>query len=526
MTTQPNILFIMADQLRADYLACNGHPHIRTPNIDALAAKGVNFANAYCQAPVCGPSRMSFYTGRYAASHGASYNNVPLRVDERTLGDYLRPQGYRTALVGKTHMRRDVEGMARLGLDPDSSLGVLISECGFEPFERDDGLHPDQSANPDLRYNQYLRSKGYNSQNPWHDYANSAEDESGDPLSGWYMRNSHLPARVREEDSETAYTTNRAMDFIQEASGTPWCLHLSYIKPHWPYMAPAPYHNMYGKEDIVPAIRSDKERRDTHPVLNAFMQHSESIEFSKEEVRERVIPTYMGMITQLDDHIGRLVGFLEERGELENTVIVLTSDHGDYLGDHWLGEKELFHEPSAKIPMIIFDPRSQAEATRGTRFDNLVEAIDLVPTFIDVAGGNSQMLDYRLEGRSLQPLVHNEKPSQWRNYAFSESDYAWRPARQALNLSVEQAKAYMITDGHWKYIHYEHQRPQLFDLKTDPGELNDLVPGNNHADVCSKLEKALAEWCFSRKLRVTMSNQLIEANTGMAHKRGYLFGVW
>src|SRR5690554_8216812 len=107
------------------------------------------------------------------------------------------------------------------------------------------------------------------------------------------MRHAHLPARVREEHSETAYTTNRAMDFIDEAGDTPWCLHLSYIKPHWPYLAPAPYHNMYGAQDILPAARSDLERELPHPVLGAFMQHPESREFSRDEERERVIPTYM-----------------------------------------------------------------------------------------------------------------------------------------------------------------------------------------------------------------------------------------
>lgn len=523
---KPNILFIMADQLRADYLGCNGHPTQRTPHIDALAARGVNFTRAYSQAPVCGPSRMSFYTGRYAISHGASYNNVPLRVDERTLGDYLRPEGYRVGLVGKTHMKRDEEGMSRLGLDPDSSRGVLVSQCGFEPFERDDGLHPDQSANPDLPYNRYLRSKGYAGDNPWHSHANSAEGDNGEALSGWYMRNCHLPARVREEDSETAYTTARAMDFIEDAGEQPWCLHLSYIKPHWPYMAPAPYHAMYGAGDILAPVRSDIERERPHPVLGAFMQHPESREFSRDEVRERVIPAYMGLVTQLDDHIGRLVAFLEARGELDNTLIVLTSDHGDYLGDHWLGEKEMFHEPSARIPMIVVDPRRQADATRGSVSQQLVEAIDLVPTFVDVAGGDSQALDHVLEGRSLQPLVTGEEVGAWRQYAFSEADYAWRPARVMLDLPPDAARAFMVTDGRWKYIYYSHHRPQLFDLATDPQELSDLADMTQHAETLERLEAALQEWALERRSRVTVSNQRVAAATGSAHKRGYLFGVW
>ena len=184
MPRPPNILFIMADQLRADYLGCYGHPSIRTPNLDRLAAGGVHFTRAYVQAPVCGGSRMSFYTGRYAFSHGAHYNNYPLRIDEWTIGDYLRPLGYRVALVGKTHMRFDQATFERLGIDTGSSAGVLARECGFEPFERDDGLHPDQVLDPNLAYNSYLRAHGYDSDNPWHDFANSAEGPNGEVLSG------------------------------------------------------------------------------------------------------------------------------------------------------------------------------------------------------------------------------------------------------------------------------------------------------------------------------------------------------
>lgn len=179
MGTVRNILFVMCDQLRADYLGCAGHPAIRTPNIDALARRGVRFTNAYCQAPVCGPSRMSFYTGRYMMCHGAHYNDVPLRADEWTIGDYLRPLGLRVGLVGKTHFAVDREGFARLGLDPASPAGKLAAECGFEAWERDDGLHPDQAVRPDLAYNRYLRAQGYEGDNPWHSVANSAAGATG-----------------------------------------------------------------------------------------------------------------------------------------------------------------------------------------------------------------------------------------------------------------------------------------------------------------------------------------------------------
>ena len=229
-----NFLFIMCDQLRADYLSCYGHPSLETPHIDALAARGVKFERAYCQSPVCGASRASTYTGRYVTSHGGTYNNVPFPVSELTLGDYMRAEGLRCGLVGKTHMVPDVQGMKRLGIDPATDMGILLSQCGFDPVERDDGLHPTGFADPDLAYNNYLRAKGYDGENPWHDFANSAEGPGGEVLSGWEMRHAHLPARVRAEDPETPYMTRRAMEYITEAGDNPWCLHLSYIKPHWP----------------------------------------------------------------------------------------------------------------------------------------------------------------------------------------------------------------------------------------------------------------------------------------------------
>jgi arylsulfatase A-like enzyme len=153
--TQKNVLWIMCDQLRHDYLGCTGHPTLKTSNIDAMARRGVRFSQAYVQSPICGPSRMCFYTGRYMRSHGSHWNGWPLRVGEPTLGDHLKKIGVRNVLVGKTHMAPDLEGLKRLGIAPDSIIGVHASECGFEPYERDDGLHPTQRSRP--RYDTYLR---------------------------------------------------------------------------------------------------------------------------------------------------------------------------------------------------------------------------------------------------------------------------------------------------------------------------------------------------------------------------------
>ena len=526
MVKPKNILFIMADQLRYDYLGCTGHPTIKTPHIDALAARGVNFSRTYCQAAVCGPSRMSFYTGRYMFTHGGTYNNIPVRVDERTMGDHLRPLGYRVGLVGKTHFRRDVAGMEKLGLSPTEDLGLLLSESGFEPWERDDGLHPDQSADPDLAYNRFLREKGYEGgDNPWHTVANSAEGPDGEILSGWHMRNVGLPARVAREHSETAYMTDLAMAKIAELGDAPWCMHLSYIKPHWPYMAPDPYHAMYGPNMIKAANRDEKELENRHPVVDAFGQHEESVNFSRDECRETVIPAYMGLISELDDHIGRLMAFLGESEQLENTIVVLTSDHGDYLGDHWLGEKELFYDAAARIPMIIADPDASADGTRGTQDDRLVESIDLIPTFMDLAGCD-EIPDHWLEGRSLAPLLRGDVDVMWRDAAFCECDYAVRHARNTLVMGPEDCRSFMIRTDRWKFVLYAGFRPQLFDMEDDPGELVDLGEGPEHEEVRREMSDRIFEWMQKRKLRTSLSNKEIASRTGMAKERGYLFGVW
>ncbi len=524
-----NILFIMCDQLRWDYLSCYGHKRLATPHIDALAARGVRFTRAYVQSPVCGASRMSFYTGRYVQSHGTSWNGVPLKVGELTLGDYLRPLGLEAVLVGKTHMRADREGMERLGIDPSSIIGVRVAECGFDPYERDDGLHavgPDGRYDPQLpRYNRYLNDKGYAGDNPWHDWANAAQGEGNRLASGWAMRHARKPARVREEDSETPYMTERAMAFMHEAGDRPWCLHLSYIKPHWPYIAPAPYNAMFGPDDVQPAVRSEEEHRDAHPVFAEFMDLRVSRSFAREEVRREVIPVYMGLIKQIDDQLGRLFAFMGERGLLDTTMVVFTSDHGDYLGDHWMGEKDLFHEPSVKVPLIVFDPSPAADTGRGTVCDELVEAIDLAPTFLEAVGGDPAAQSHRLEGRSLLPLLRGERPT-WRRFAVSEYDYAMLPVAAKLGRDPRDARLFMIADRRWKLVHALGFRPMLYDLETDPDELRDLGADPAFEGERRRLMAALEAWGLRMSQRTTLSEQQVRERRGKSQRRGILIGVW
>jgi arylsulfatase A-like enzyme len=517
-----NILFIMADQLRRDYLSCYGATHLATPNIDALAQRGVRFDNAYAQGAVCGVSRMSYYTGRYMSSHGANWNFVPLPLHNPTLGDYLRPLGLRVAVVGKTHFAPDTAGFGRIGRLAETS--TFAAEGGFEPYARDDGIWSQPEVPPDNRYAAYLRTLGYGGSNPWHDWANSARSADGKILSGWSMQWADRPAAVAQEHSETAYTTRLAMQFIDECGDKPWCLHLSYIKPHWPYVAPAPYHDMFGPEDVPEPIRAQQEREQPHPVFDGFQSLTASRNFSDDARRRHVIPAYMGLVKQLDDQLGVLFEFMTARGLWDDTLVVFSSDHGDYLGDHWLGEKELFHDTIVAVPLVVVHP--DAAALRGATEQRLVETIDLVPSFVEAAGG--VLADHQIEGRSLMPLLFaGEGRGCPRDYVVSEGDYAFRSSVRAhTGQPIDKCRMFMVRTAGWKYIHYEGLAPQLFDLRNDPREVCDR--GTDPAVHRIREEHAglLFEWLRNRRIHPTVSHAQMDGCTAHEARIGTRIGEW
>jgi arylsulfatase A-like enzyme len=233
----------------------------------------------------------------------------------------------------------------------------------------------------------------------------------------------------------------------------------------------------------------------------------------------------MGLIKQIDDNIGRLMAHLDALGLTDSTMIVFTSDHGDYLGDHWMGEKDLFHECSVKIPLIIADPSPAADATRGSTCDALVEAIDLAPSFVEWFGGTPP--SHIMEGRSLLPWLRGEQPA-WRRAVFSEYDYAMQSARLALGQPIADCRLFMVFDGRWKYTHALGFRPMLFDLLTDPDEFRDLGGDPAYAAECARLREILLGWSLRDHARVTMPDAAILGYRGGkgADKAGVLIGVW
>ena len=515
-----NVLFIMADQLRWDHLSCAGHPYLTTPNLDALAQRGVRFANAFVNSGVCGPSRMSFYTGRYPISHGATWNRVPLSVGEITLGEYLKNAGRTLALAGKTHVMPDQAGMSRLAIDGGSELATFLERGGFVEIDRYDGHH---TPGHESGYPAFLRAQGYDGDDPWSEHVIAGIDAQGERRSGWHMRNVHLAARVKEPHSETAYMTDQAIRFVREQGSRPWVLHLSYVKPHWPYMAPSPYHAMYTPDQCLPVVRSHAERLDAHPVVAAYRQQEECVAFQRDDCIRTVRPAYQGLIKQLDDHLGRLFEQLDALGRLSDTLIIFTADHGDFLGDHWLGEKELFYDTVQKVPFIVVDPRREADTTRGSVDELFVEGVDLVPTVLDWLGvpGASQ----RIEGRSLLPLLEGATPP-WRDFVYSELDYSFREARLLRGKTPQQARAFSIRTARWRYVYWLDEPEQLFDLAADPDQLQDLGRDPGHAAVRATLREQRLDFLARRKHRSTVSDEYVEQRTNRHKQAGVFFGQW
>lgn len=391
--TVRNVLLIMVDRLRWDYLSCYGHPTLSTPNIDWLARHGVRFENAYVQSPLCGSSRVSRHTGRYAASHGVVRGSVAPSAARKGLGDYLRPHDIRSSAIGKANIVPDGRTQRRQEIYPSSSEGLLGAQLGFESYERDD-----------------------------------------DALT-WGKRHACLFSEVKDGRWETAWMTDRALDFIDEQGDRPWCLHLSYTALRRLHEALA-YHDTYAADGLASAKRHPDKLKNSRLVQRGLQCCAGGKDISKVDMRGQAVSAYVSQIKRLDDYLGRLLDVLADTGRLEDTMVIFCSDHGDYPGDHYPREKEFLHDAVTRVPLIVYDPRESADARRGEVETRLVEAIDIVPTVLDAYGLDEDALV--LEGRSLQPLLHG-RDTDWRTAAFSEMNYAWYDYACDPSASVDRA---------------------------------------------------------------------------------------
>ncbi len=381
--TRGNVLLVTLDQLRADCLSCAGHPLVRTPHLDDLAAHGVRFARHYSQTAPCGPGRASLYTGMYLMNHRVVGNGTPLdrRFDNVAL--LARRAGYEPALFGYTDQSvdpRDVTGPD----DPrlENFEGILP---GFDPVL------------PIVR-----------SQEPWRRWlGEQGHDVPPDAHTAW----SGEPDRPAEH-SLAAFLTDRFLEWLDARTG-PWFAHLSHLRPHPPYAAAGHFARMYDPAAVPPPIAPAAERHPFHELLMAHPALARPGDVAGS------IAQYLGMVSEVDSQMGRVWDHLRASGQWDDTLIVVTSDHGEQLDDHGYWQKAGWFEQSYHVPCIVRDPR--APAAHGTVVDRFTENVDVVPTIADWL---DQPVPAQCDGLPLTPLLRDEEPPWWRDAAHWEFD--WR----------------------------------------------------------------------------------------------------
>lgn len=498
---KPNILLITADQWRGDCLGVAGHPVLQTPAIDALAAEGTYFALHYSQAAPCSPGRASLYTGLYQMNHRVLRNGTPLDARHDNVAKALARAGYRPTLFGYTDQAIDPRSTT-----PDD-LRLTTYEEVLPGFEVAVKLPEDNAA-----WFAWMEARGHRL--PEDRWALFWPEEGRPALPGT------AAPRISQDETETAFLTGAFLDWMDGQPGdAPWCAHISFLRPHPPFVVPAPFNHMYDPDD-GPAFRRAVDAADEaaqHPYLRYWLDTTKSGNFCflsdgdrpvadwPEKAFRNVRATYWGMISEVDRQIGRLVEELKAAEAWDNTVIVLTSDHGEMMGDHWTLGKFGYFDQAYHVPLIIRDPRRPEG--HGGRIEDFTEAVDVVPTLLETVGARREG---PADGFSLSPFLRAERPAQWRSEAHWEFDFRDVPqggAQAALGVDLDDCSLAVIRGERWKYVHFAGLPSLLFDLQEDPDELV------NRADdpACLKVRIEMAE-----KLLAWRSRYLDRRLTGLS----------
>ncbi len=479
-----NVLLIVVDQWRADCVPHLGTAHLRTPNLDRLCREGVTFRNHVTTAVPCGPARASLHTGKYLMNHRQVQNWIPLDDRHTTLPRALRATGYDPALIGYTTTTPDPRTTAPK--DPRFSiLGDMM-----------DGWRPVGSFEPGHDgYFGWLAQQGF----PLPERREDIWLPEGDAIGA-----TNRPARIPAQYSDSAFFTDRALSYLKGRNGKPFFLHLGYWRPHPPFVASAPYHDMYNPDDMPALVRGPSAEAEAaqHPLFDfylrtnkqsGFFQNGEGICADMDEASLRQMrATYYGMMTEVDDCLGRVFAQLDESGEWENTLIIFTSDHGEQLGDHYLLGKIGYHDESFRIPLVIKDPGAPASAGRVE--SAFTESIDLMPTMLDWLGGETPDA---CDGRSLMPLVHGERPADWRtelHYEFDFRDTANSRPEADLGLTMDECSLCVVQDDKFKYVHFAALPPLLFDLTADPHQFRNVAADPAYGDVARDYAQRALSW--------------------------------
>ncbi len=451
---KPNILHIFTDQLRFDAIGAHGNPHIKTPNLDKLVNMGVSFQNAYTPSPVCVAARCSMITGLYPTKTNC-YSNDGMPEDLTSFMDVLTSNGYRTHGIGKCHFTPDGNALR-----------------GFETRERQEELSPEKLENEP--YYRELCKNGY-------DYTYEAHGVRG-PM--YYIPQ---PSRLPSHLHPTNWIGDRSVKFIGEAGEKPWYLFSSFIHPHPPFAPPVPWHKLYDPVRMpLPLHTHDDES--LQMFVNKVQNRYKYRDLGKDINLIRCMKAYYySCVSFVDFQIGRILEALEKTEQLENTLILFTSDHGELLGDYGCFGKRSAHDSAAKIPFICYQ---KGVFEGGEKNYSPVSLVDLFPTFLNAAGVDSSA--YPTDGIDIANETHDCVYSFYTCYQEARNGSAKHipnEIKEDINLFRNVFGSYMISDENWKYIYSAPDNKEfLFDKKLDKETRNLAgVPS------CNKIQETYRE---------------------------------
>lgn len=463
MSGPRNVLFIIIDQLRADCLFGDLAAHAHIPNLRALMADAVSFTSHFSVTAPCGPSRVSILTGQYASNHRATRNGTPMRHDTPNLAGEARKAGLSPLLFGYCDTAQDPRVLA--ADDPRLRTYEEVMP-GFNEV-----LRIRQEAETD-DWRDHLRARGYGRL-------------SNDALYRPAGDRPDAPAIYTAEDSDTAFLTDRVIDDLGDRKPG-WLAHVTYIRPHPPFVAPAPYNQLIDPAGLPLPRQTDTEAA-AHPFLGparataplaAMVTGFPNLQATPENAL-MLRALYLGLLAEVDHHLGRLFASLKASGQYAKTLIVVMSDHGEMLGDFGLWGKRSYFDAAFHTPLIIRHPDLPERA--GAKVTDPVESIDVTPTILDFLGLSQPD---SMDGRSLLPLLGGGRPAGWRTGTYSELDFGdpltptlWQ---SALGLHTDEANLAILRTTCHRLVHFAAPLPQiLFDM-TAAGEAREIsaTPAN------------------------------------------------
>jgi len=514
MLDRPNILLIITDQHRADHLGCYGNDIVRTPNIDGLSARGIQFNRFYVSCPICMPNRATLMTGRMPSLHGVRQNGQPLSMQNTTFTELLLAAGYRTALAGKSHLQNISARPLEMGLrEPDPAKDQppeALSEARRNFW--DDGDYEQELPRTwqDEDFDLSLPFYGFedvslvihHGDTAGGDYLRWFRERHPDPESLRGKENALDPGMdvwapqawrtaVPEELYTTAYVQEKTIGYLEEFAkgGQPFFLQMSFPDPHHPFTAPGKYWDMYDQEDIpVPdAFNHPQNMLPPHVAFlhgrrdegKAFKDGVMSFGCTEKEARGAIAHNY-GAITMIDDAIGATLAKLEELGIADNTIVVFTTDHGDYMGDHQLLLKGAIHyQGLVRVPCIWSDPR---RSTGGQKTEALSGTLDLASSILDAAGVEPF---WGMQGKALTSLADG-------NDAYDSIVIEEDQRRSLMGFPPHYRVRSLVTDRYRLSLYSCVDWGELYDLENDPCEFENLWDDPDHAGIRAELMEKLA----------------------------------